>query len=238
MAPKSQLDPSHLSQAPAQPLALPLPLPGGAISKSAPQKKAHQILLYPDQMSPVSAGSLIGLTPIAAQSIPQSQINLSPIEHRVIAAYVIIVCMVILLILLLLKMFVDRSRWSQEAAGVANSNSAQGTLRSQIYGEYQGHYEHYGQVGGRNSHLDDVATLQNHQNIYKSRTSLCTSLNPPGPLNPASLNPPPPYTISHTNPYAYFNGSNRMETASNTNSIYKYYCVLAANQASAEGGPT
>lgn len=221
----------------------------GANAKSSQVKKTHQILLYPDQMGSVSAGSLIGLTPIGAQSMNAA------LDNRVIAAYVIIVCMVILLVLLLLKMFVDRSRWSQEVVASANANQGQGTLRSQIYGEYQAHnhYDHhYGQLG-RSSHLDDLATLQNHQNIYKSRTSLCTSLNP-APLAAPSLNPPPPYTISHTNPYAYFNANHGSNSSSNnhnnhnsannsnTNSIYKYYCVLAAanaaGQTDTEGGPT
>jgi len=142
--------------------------------------------------------------------------NHEPLDHRVVAAYgVIIVCMIILVVLLLLRMYFERTaqrQWNQES-----------------------------------SIVEDEATLQNHQNIYKSRTSLSTdkapydvvdsgcssaassngdglqsahdrrlyghhhNLNGTGPLNP-----PPPYTISHSHPNSTYNNSTY------NNSIYNH----------------
>lgn len=153
--------------------------PTVAPQPSASPKQAKQApFLLLQQQAQSSLGPLIGLTSISAQSVQQSQLNYAAaqIDHRVIAAYVIIVCMVILLVSLLLKMFVERSRWAQEAQLQQHYANYLPHGHPHLDYHHSIHQHHQHLQTGREAHLDDVATIQNNQNMYKSRTSLSTAL--------------------------------------------------------------
>lgn len=106
----------------------------------------------------------------------QQQQQTAGLDHRVMVAYgIIIVCMVILVVLLVLRLFFERLSGAVAGqrlhARPAHSGSIWPTAPGYGHSRHA-HQRHHDRARGSRQRAADVATLQNHENIYKSRTSL------------------------------------------------------------------
>ena len=154
----------------------------GAATAGSQQANSKTTSSKSPSMPPLSSPRfLLPVGPTMAAEATQT----AALDHRVIVAYgVIIVCMVILVVLLLLRMFFERLSGAVVGCGqlLTGSTSSIWSAGHLPVGHPHSRRSHHSRRHRQASSqaAEDVATLQNHQNIYKSRTSLSTDKIPFG----------------------------------------------------------